>query len=1331
MQKLSLLLACLAMASLPAAEIIYTGVEGGEWATNANWSTASYPSGADYATLDTTANLSVVAPNSIRAIRIGTSGSGTLNIASQATLDVGSHASWDSHLGDGSGNHGTVHQEGGFVDINELEIGRNSSTGVYHLQDGSLTIIRGLKDNSLYLGTDDSKGSAGEGHFIIRNGEFKTRVGVYLGSASGGIGHFEVIGSHANLIGIGSHGNGDGSWTQNSGSTLKVQIDKTTQGLTPIFIDEVGDDGDGNVVFEDGSLLDVSFTTNFVNGGTYTVMEWEGEVTDNGLQFAPSVDTNIWSFQVDAANKRLTVTAAAPPLARNFVHPGLSHKLSDLERMRDMVAAGEEPYASTFAKLSSTGFAQHTYQPSSAAADLATNGGTANNNALRNDGVAAYFNALMWFITGDERHAEASIRIFTAWSGVKNIDGIPLNAGRHWRLIEAAEIIKSTYNGWEPADLQAFKDMLVYPGYSSTTAPTGSDQSLYWRAYQGDPARHGNQGLFALRVVMAIGVFLDNEVIYDRAVRYLQGAPARADDLPYETGPSIANQQIASYEHFNEFSRTGQENTIPDYGYNEVIHNYIWPNGQGQEFSRDMAHGLAGISIICTMAEMAWSQGDDLYGHLDNRPLRGLEYFYRYNVSYENSYLDQTSSWEPTVENGEFIQRLDRSGRWFSLKANPYLAQNVGETYIHRGRTDILEEPVYEMNLAHYRDRMGVPGEETKWLERGQELLTAAIGVEDGGTAWDHPSFGSLTFHRVSPGDPVQGFSNGSPDFAMNVLPMTIEAENFDYFVLNEEEKTYSDLSTGNSGLSYRLGENVDLSSASVGDYAVSDIEAGEWLSYTISVPADDNYDLSILYSSTAPGGTIQFSVDGTDLTGEISIPHGSPDSTGASDWKSLLVAADLPLTQGVQQLRITFGGTSQSFLLNSFSLTTPIPDPVAHWRFDEGAGSLAYDCSGNDFHGTINNPSWTTRPDGGNALAFDGNSTNVTLPSSAFASLTDEVTLAFWAFGDEASLPTETVAFFAGNSGGGRILNIHLPWSTSEIYWDASDRISKAASEAEFEGSWTHWAFTKDANEGTMKIFRNGILWHSGTGKTNSIGTIAQAYIGSENTSRHYSGLLDDFRLFDTALSDATISTLYTNALSSHLLTYSAGPGGSLSGVTSQTVDHTTNGCPVTAIPDLNFTFVDWSDGSTENPRTDLFLTGDLSVTANFVANYTALENWRFLRLGTYENSGIAADDFDADGDGLPNLIEYATGLDPNNSTDSLALEIKESTTLPGELEVLFNRIEDANLTYILEGSATLLETSWTALKTVSGTSAGPVITTQSVWPSAEDYFFRLKVEY
>ena len=845
-------------------------------------------------------------------------------------------------------------QEGGNVELNVAEIGRNSSTGLYHIHSGSFIIARGNDGASLFLGTDSSKTANGNGTFRISSGSFTTRTGVYLGSPSGGIGRFEVIGSYPSLIGIGSQSGIDGSWIQNAGSTLSVRIDKTPQGVTPVFVDDVDDDdsGDGDVTFESGALLDVGFTAAFHNGGTFTVMEWEGDVTDNGLQFAPTVDTNIWSFRVDAANKRLTVTATGAPIDRSFVHPGLSHKLSDLERMRDMVNAGIEPYASTFESMRSSSRARFTYEPGTTAEELEANGGTPNNNAMRNDGVAAYYNALMWFITGDERHAEAAIRIFTLWSGVRNIDGIPLDAGRHWRIIEAAEIIKSTYDGWAPEDIQAFGDMLVFPGYSNTRVPNGDDLSLYWKSFQGDPKRHGNQGLFAMRVVMAIGVFLDNEIIYDRAARYIQGAPAREDDIPYVSGPSIQGNQIGTFEHFDEFNRNGERNTIADYGYNEVIHNYIFANGQGQESSRDQVHAVTGNAIIMTMSEMAWTQGDDIYGYLDNRPLLGMEYQLRYNLSADVTFPDQPTPWDPKVENGQFLERLDRSGRFFSKKINPFLVDDLNS--VTRGNTNL--QPNYEMNLAHYRDRLGLPGEDTIWLQRGLDYLVDEIGFEGQGTPWDFPSYGGLTFRRTSPGDPVQGFSNGTPDFAMNTLPATIQAENFDYFPIDGEGHTYSDTTPANSGVSYRLADAVDLTATSEGGFAISDIGAGEWVTYTVSPPAAGSYDIIARYASSASGGTIQFSLDGSDVSGQVSVPHGGSASTGASDWKDMVIATDVPLSQGVQQLRIDFGGTSDSFLLNSFSIQTPAIEDwrVTHFRTPQNDG-IALDTFDADKDGLSN----------------------------------------------------------------------------------------------------------------------------------------------------------------------------------------------------------------------------------------------------------------------------------------------------------------------------------------------------------------------------------------
>ena len=127
-----------------------------------------------------------------------------------------------------------------------------------------------------------------------------------------------------------------------------------------------------------------------------------------------------------------------------------------------------------------------------------------------------------------------------------------------------------------------------------------------------------------------------------------------------------------------------------------------------------------------------------------------------------------------------------------------------------------------------------------------------------------------------------------------------------------------------------------------------------------------------------------------------------------------------------------------------------------------------------------------------------------------------------------------------------------------------------------------------------------------------------------------------------------------------------------------------------------------------------------------------TALQEWRLLNFDSSENSGDAADSFDADGDGLANLLEYATGLDPNNAADSCVLEVTPSPTNATEQVVTFNRIADSSLTYTLEGTNDLSLVNWTTVSTTTGSAAGPVTIPQSAWPSNQArYFFRLVVGY
>ena len=110
------------------------------------------------------------------------------------------------------------------------------------------------------------------------------------------------------------------------------------------------------------------------------------------------------------------------------------------------------------------------------------------------------------------------------------------------------------------------------------------------------------------------------------------------------------------------------QGTIPDFGYNGTLANYVWENGQNQESSRDQQHAFFGLATAAGIAEVAWNQGYDVWNSLDNRLLKGFEFMSKYNTSYVASFPDQPTPWEPD----NVIQRFDRTGRWFSKQVSPY-----------------------------------------------------------------------------------------------------------------------------------------------------------------------------------------------------------------------------------------------------------------------------------------------------------------------------------------------------------------------------------------------------------------------------------------------------------------------------------------------------------------------------------------------------------------------------------------------------------------------------------------------------------------------------------
>ena len=79
----------------------------------------------------------------------------------------------------------------------------------------------------------------------------------------------------------------------------------------------------------------------------------------------------------------------------------------------------------------------------------------------------------------------------------------------------------------------------------------------------------------------------------------------------------------------------------------------------------------------------------------------------------------------------------------------------------------------------------------------------------------------------------------------------------------------------------------------------------------------------------------------------------------------------------------------------------------------------------------------------------------------------------------------------------------------------------------------------------------------------------------------------------------DFSVSAVF--APNQYTLSYGTDGYGYINGANPQTVEYGSDGTAVTAVPYHGYYFVQWSDGSTDNPRTDTNISGDFSVTATF----------------------------------------------------------------------------------------------------------------------------------
>ena len=265
-----------------------------------------------------------------------------------------------------------------------------------------------------------------------------------------------------------------------------------------------------------------------------------------------------------------------------FKHPGMYQSIDDLEYMRKMAQKDEEPWKTAYENLWEHTSLDFAVNPVAYISVGAYGANSIGGREYGQGGTEAYNHALMWYITQDRRYADKAIEILDAWaSTLRGFDGnnaklnVALTGSEY---LNAAEIIRHTDAGWSEKGIEQFERSIRTVFY-----PTVED--FFTEA-------NGNWDGGIINTMMCMGVFIEDHDMFNRAVeRYFRGER------------------------------------------NSGILKYVYPGGQCQETTRDWGHVQLGLGEFAKAAQVAGTQGIDLYSLGDDRLAQGFEQCFQYMLN--------------------------------------------------------------------------------------------------------------------------------------------------------------------------------------------------------------------------------------------------------------------------------------------------------------------------------------------------------------------------------------------------------------------------------------------------------------------------------------------------------------------------------------------------------------------------------------------------------------------------------------------------------------------------------------------------------------------------
>lgn len=385
-----------------------------------------------------------------------------------------------------------------------------------------------------------------------------------------------------------------------------------------------------------------------------------------------------------------------------------------------------------------------------------------------------------------------------------------------------------------------------------------------------------------------------------------------------------------------------------------------------------------------------------------------------------------------------------------------------------------------------------------------------------------------------------------------------------------------------------------------------------------------------------------------------------------------------------------------------------PATGIIAAYPFNEtGATTTAKDVIGGKNGTLTNGPTWNTGKYG-NAVYLDGSNDYVALPTGIVSSLSGNYSVSTWVYLNNNTQWTRIFDFGTGTTnymfltprGGNNTISFAI--RTASI----NEQIINGTA-ALPTGGWHHVVVTLQGSTGT--IYVDGTAVGTNTGMTlnpSELGNTNQNYIGeSQWPDPLLNGRIDEFRIYNIALSGAQVTELYNKTtaceIASDFGTVSLGTPTVTGGCGAVTL---TNDAAFPLTPGshtITWTATDASSNSSSCTQSVTVIPSTITFTGSLADQCAGSTTYALTggspAGGTYSGNGVTGTNFDASVAGIGThtitysyIYTYADGTScPGSATNTIKVNSSPTAKVLGQTNVSCNAGNDGTITIeVLNGT-------------------------------------------